>query len=118
MASISFMIIQLLPLLVPCVFADRVQKEVRLIKDFLACKLYENTLDQHFAVHARNRSYNMPPCVCQSEAQVLKPCVPLIAPATTAFRLEHSITTMLLSGRNKHGGNTSPDELIQKALHY
>ncbi|XP_069361222.1 uncharacterized protein [Maniola hyperantus] len=44
--GVSMIVIQVFPVLVPCVFADRIQKEVRLIKDFLACKLYENTLDK------------------------------------------------------------------------
>ncbi|CAH2223707.1 jg23644 [Pararge aegeria aegeria] len=33
---------------------------------------------------------------------------PVITPATKPFRAEHSIETMLLSGRNKESGRTSP----------
>ncbi|CAH2245135.1 jg2389 [Pararge aegeria aegeria] len=36
---------------------------------------------------------------------------------TTPFILEHSIATMLLSGRNEHGESTSPDELCHKKLY-
>ncbi|CAH2233315.1 jg6235 [Pararge aegeria aegeria] len=43
---------------------------------------------------------------------VVKPHEPVITKATTPFRPEHSIATMLFSGRNKHGDRTSPDESV------
>ncbi|CAH2208868.1 jg19177 [Pararge aegeria aegeria] len=48
------------------------------------------------------------------------PHMPVItpAPATKTLRPEDSIATMLLSGRNKHGDSTCPDELCQKKLYY
>ncbi|CAH2243692.1 jg8752 [Pararge aegeria aegeria] len=40
----------------------------------------------------------------------VKPHEPVTTPAIAPFRSEHSIATMLLSGRNKHNDSTFPDE--------
>ncbi|CAH2217500.1 jg12954 [Pararge aegeria aegeria] len=59
----------------------------------------------------------MPPCPSTLGVGA-KSHVPVITPATTPFRPEHSIAKMLLSSRNELGGSTSPDELCHKKLHH
>ncbi|CAH2233122.1 jg13986 [Pararge aegeria aegeria] len=59
--------------------------------------------------HERSASCNMPPCAHQFGVGV-KPRVPLITPENPPGP-EYSISTILLSDRNKHGDSTSPDEL-------
>ncbi|CAH2260335.1 jg2368 [Pararge aegeria aegeria] len=54
--------------------------------------------------------------LASSGSAAVKPHVPVITPALTPFRSELTIVVMLLSGRNKHGYSTSPDELSQIAL--
>ncbi|CAH2241713.1 jg16283 [Pararge aegeria aegeria] len=59
------------------------------------------------------------PATCQpiSINLCVQNVVPVITLATTPFRPEHSIATMLLSGRNKHGDRTSPDKHCHKKLY-
>ncbi|CAH2268349.1 jg5519 [Pararge aegeria aegeria] len=47
-----------------------------------------------------------------ADKQIILYMIGVKTPATTLFRLEHSIATMLLTGRNKHGGSFSP--VVQK----
>ena len=46
--NIAFILVQLLPLFIPCVLADRVGAEVCILKETLASKLYENELGAQF----------------------------------------------------------------------
>ncbi|CAH2210338.1 jg18037 [Pararge aegeria aegeria] len=55
-------------------------------------------------------------CVPQTDEGV-KAHVPVTKPETTPYRPEHSIATMPLGGRNKHGGRSS-GELCHKKYNF
>ncbi|CAH2236033.1 jg7324 [Pararge aegeria aegeria] len=48
----------------------------------------------------------------------VKAHVPVMTPTTTPCRADHSIAIILFSGRNKHGGITSSEQLWHKELYY
>nr|XP_026495740.1 uncharacterized protein LOC113400400 [Vanessa tameamea] len=52
--NLSFSLIELLPLLVPCIYAEQVCGEVRILKDLISSRLYENTLDKSSRSSARS----------------------------------------------------------------
>ncbi|CAH0725756.1 unnamed protein product, partial [Brenthis ino] len=44
--NIMFLLVQVIPLFVPCIFAEQISVEVRNLRDILASRLYENTLSK------------------------------------------------------------------------
>ncbi|XP_064073644.1 uncharacterized protein LOC135193755 [Vanessa tameamea] len=51
--KVSITLIELIPLSTPCILADQVSREVHQLKDLLASKLYENSLDKSSRSTAR-----------------------------------------------------------------